>query len=113
MRLGPRSWISPSASGPRGVAGVDVDDADLDPREGAAAAALLARRERLVEAVAAVRAERLGHAEQVRPRPGRHAALGREDRVEAAGAQRVEIGVGEPRIRGPAPPPGRANPGTA
>ena len=54
----------------------------------------------------------LGHAEEVGARPGRGRRCRRQDRGEAAGPQRRQIGGGEGRVRRRCAPPGRASRGT-
>jgi hypothetical protein len=80
-------------AGRSGTAVIDVDDAHLHAVEWLAAAAPGRFGHVGVGAVAAVRAERLGHAEQ--PRSGSRPAsdLGREERIQAARLQRRQIGA--------------------
>ena len=70
-------------------------------------------REIEVEARAAVRAARLGHAEEVRARSGSRTLRRRQHRREARRAQRREIGRGERRGARRSAPPGPASRGTA
>ena len=70
IRFGPRSQISPGSPAGSAAARLGVHDADLDAVERSAAAAVLVGRQVGVEPVTAVRAERLGHAEEVGARAG-------------------------------------------
>ena len=72
---GPRSWIVANGSRRSRLAAVGVDDADLHARERLPAAAPRGPRHVGVGGVAAVRSERLGHAEQCGPCAGSEPAV--------------------------------------
>ena len=82
------------------LARVGIDDPHLDALERPAATAELVRRQVLVQPVAAVGTERLGHAEEVGPGTGRRTPLGRKHGGQAPVAQGGQVGLGEARLRG-------------
>src|SRR5262249_7787911 len=77
-----------------------IDDAHLDALERPAATAALAVGQVAVEARAAVRPERLRHAEEVGARPRRGSRIGGQHRREAGRTHRGEIGGREAGVRG-------------
>ena len=84
MTFGPRTPISPVTPAGQRLAGLRVEDGDLEPLEGPAAATELFGRKVEVQPVTAVGAERFGHPEQIGPRARPRAQLSGQDRPEAA-----------------------------
>ena len=91
QRVRPPDLDHPHCARGYGLSVVGVDDPDLHPVEGPAAAAPSGPRHVCVGAVAAVRAEGLGHAEQLRPRAGFGPLLGRQQRLQASRPQCRQI----------------------
>ena len=75
-----------------------LGDRHLDAGERTPAAPPLVGREVGVEAVPAIRAEGLGHPEEVRPGARGRSSLGWQDGAKAGVAQRREVGGGEGRV---------------